>query len=357
MDAHPADVDGDGDPDLVVAQEHEPNILLLNDGSGHFTDASERLPSHALDSEDIGVADFNQDGALDVVVVTEDDRTNEFYLNTGGGHFRSAAGRLPVTGISNAVVTPDLDADGDFDIVIGNHGVNVVLINDGSAHFTDESHEHLPGALRTTQDLAMGDADGDGRTDLLVANQEDNRLFLTDGAAPFATAAGLPLRETMEETREGDFGDVDGDGDLDVLFANVALFEEGSDMRNRLLLNDGNGAFRGATDGRLLAGAYQSFDGDLWDVNRNGHLDIVTANAEVVRGEDGRLRGIEPAPYRVYVGDERGHFEEATRAVFPESAVGAGFDVEGADFNGDGRLDFYLANRGSPDRLLLGVPR
>lgn len=41
---------------------------------------------------------------------------------------------------------------------------------------------------------------------------------------------------------------------------------------------------------------------------------------------------------------------EATNAIFPESAVGT-------DFNGDGLLDFYLARRGSADRLLLGVPR
>lgn len=107
----------------------------------------------------------------------------------------------------------------------------------------------------------------------------------------------------------------DADGDLDII---VALLEGRSDPRNRLL-DDGSGASRDATDGRL--------------------------------------QGIRLAPYRVYVGDGRGHFEKATRAVFLESAVGAGFDVEEGDFDGDEQPDFYLASRGSPDRLPLGVPR
>jgi hypothetical protein len=43
-------------------------------------------------------------------------------------------------------------------------------------------------------------------------------------------------------------------------------------------------------------------------------------------------------------------------AIFPSSAIGSGFDVEAADFDGDGLPDLYLASRGSADRLLLRLP-
>jgi hypothetical protein len=77
MDAAAGDVDGDGDLDVVIANEFRPNLLLLDDGGGRFCDASDRLPRAHRDSEDVGVASFDGDGDLDVVVVTEDARVNE----------------------------------------------------------------------------------------------------------------------------------------------------------------------------------------------------------------------------------------------------------------------------------------
>ncbi len=57
MDARPGDMDGDGDLDLVIANEFRPNILLLNDGQGRFADpAADRLPQTKRDSEDVGIA-------------------------------------------------------------------------------------------------------------------------------------------------------------------------------------------------------------------------------------------------------------------------------------------------------------
>ena len=109
MDAMPADVDADGDLDIVIAHEYEPNILLLNAGDGTFSDASDRLPAANRDSEDVGIADFDGDGDLDIVVVSEDDEINEFYLNDGSGSFTDAGDRWPVTGTSNAVVVADSD--------------------------------------------------------------------------------------------------------------------------------------------------------------------------------------------------------------------------------------------------------
>ena len=351
MDAGVADLDGDGDLDIVIANEFRPNILLLNDGAGRFTDGSSRIPAVNRDSEDVGIADFDGDGDLDIVVVSEDDRTNELYFNDGAGRFTDEGARLPVEGTTNGVVVADVSGDGFPDILFANNGQDALIINDGTGNFADETAERLPRSADVTQDLELGDVDGDGDLDLIVANEGANALYINDGTGRFTdeSAARIPQRQGGEETREADFGDVDGDGDLDLLFANVAAFVAGADPRNRLLINDGNGMFADETASRLPAASVSSFDGDLVDVDGDGDLDIVTANADV----DLSVGRIADSRYRAYLNDGSGVFADASGEVFGTGTRGTGLDLEFADFDGDGRPDFYLASRGTPDRLLL----
>ena len=349
MDAAPVDVDGDGDLDLLIANEFRPNILLLNDGSGVFSDASGRLPAADRDSEDIGVADFDRDGDPDVVVVSEDDLVNELYFNDGSGRFSDEGSRLPTTGTSNAVAVADISGDGAADILIGNNGQNVALINDGVGGFTDQTAARLPSVADATQDLELGDVDGDGDLDLLVGNEDRNRLLINDGSGVFTdeSVTRIPLRATSELTREADFGDVDGDGDLDILFANTSGFASaGHDQHDRLLINDGNGVFSDETAARLAGSDSRSFEGDLVDLDGDGDLDVITGSL----GHGGRLE-----PYRVFLNDGTGRFSEGTSEVLPAGTIGSGFDVELADYDGDGVPELFLADRGNPDHLLVRV--
>ncbi len=350
MDAALTDVEGDGDLDVVIANEFRPNILLINNGDGWFTNESGlRLPQANHDSEDIAVADFDGDGDIDIVVVSEDDQINEFYLNDGKGYFSAAGERVPVRGTSNAVLSADIDRDGDPDILIGNNGQNAVLINDGQGNFRDETRRRFPVCLDVTQDLELGDVDADGDLDLLVANEDANRLLLNDGRGIFEdlSKGRLPMRALPEETREADFGDVDGDGDLDLLFANVRLFVRGAIPQNRLLINDGKGFFSDETAERLPRDEDLSMDGDFLDVDQDGDLDIITANFDDIRGR--RF----DAPYRVYLNNGRGAFSDGTRFIFPEGVTGNGLDIEAGDVDQDGKKDLYLCSRGGPDRLLI----
>ena len=349
MDAGVGDVDGDGDLDIVIANEFNPNILLLNDGAGRFSNGSSRLPAARRDSEDVGVADFDGDEDLDIVIVSEDDRVNELYFNDGSGRFSDEGQRLPVQGTTNGVVVADLTGDGFPEILLANNGQDALLVNDGEGNFTDETAHRLPRSGDVTQDLELGDVDGDGDLDLVAGNEGPNTLYINDGEGRFEEdTARIPLREAAEETREADFGDVDDDGDLDLLFANVSAFVSGADPHNRLLINDGTGHFTDETASRLPSVDISSFDGDFADVDGDGDLDIVTANADV----DLSVGRIAPSRYRVYLNDGEGVFTEATEDVFGR-VVGTGFDLEFADFDGDGRADFYLASRGTADRLLL----
>ncbi|MCB0568728.1 MAG: VCBS repeat-containing protein, partial [Phaeodactylibacter sp.] len=252
MDAKPADLDGDGDLDIVVANEHAFNILLINDGDGRFTDESAaRLPLNRRDSEDIAIADFDGDGDPDIIFVSEDDQANEYYENDGKGFFRDVSYKIPVSGTSNAVAVTDLNGDGFPDLLIGNApdrqgrgGQNFCLINDGKGNWTDETAQRLPVSNKATQSLRLYDVDGDGDADLLVCNEDDNELLINDGRGFFhdETAARLPVEAGKWETRDADFGDVNGDGYPDLFLANVN-FRQGKDSQNRLFINDGKGYF------------------------------------------------------------------------------------------------------------------
>ncbi len=343
MDAKPFDADGDGDLDILIANEHAFNILLINDGKGHFTDESvQRLPLNKRDSEDIAVADFDGDGDLDVIVVSEDDQLNEYYLNDGTGHFKDISDRLPVTDTSNGVLTIDVNNDGHPDLIIGNAGQNRLLINDGQGGWIDDTEKRLPQSEKTTQDVEAGDIDGDGDLDLIFGNEDDSELLINNGKGVFQdeTKGRLPIVAGQWETREADFGDIDGDGDLDLFLANVN-FRQNKDAQNRLLINDGKGFFTDQTEALLPAEKMHTVDGDFADIDGDGDLDIITGSGF-------------GSSYNAYFTDDSGKLRLASAEVFPPSSVGDGIDLEMADFNGDGHADLYLCNFLGHDFLLFG---
>jgi hypothetical protein len=349
MEAKAIDVDVDGDLDLLVAREGSPNVLLLNDGTGRFTDASAaRIPQAVRDSEDIAAADFDGDGDVDVVISCEDEfpgtaamPKQTMYLNDGRGVFTDASDRIPGRTVANAVVAGDLDGDGDPDLVFGNAGTEAVLVNDGAGNFSDETASRMPASADVTQDVLLGDVDRDGDLDLVVANEfaGPNHLLLNDGRGFFTAAPdAIPTRAAPEATRNADLGDVDGDGDLDLVFGNVAA--GGAVPQSRLLLNDGTGRFQDVTGDRLPAIMAAAMDAELVDVDGDRDPDLVTVPFPA-------------GPYRAYLNDG-GRFTEATGQVFPSGFSGQGVEVEAGDYDGNGRLDLYVATYvESPDHLLL----
>lgn len=353
MDAGIADFDKDGDLDILIANEHRPNILLLNDGTGKFTNFSNQIPQIKHDSEDIGIADFDLDGDLDIIIVSEDDKINELYLNNGKGHFTNGGDRIPVTGTSNSVVVYDINEDGAIDVLIGNNGQNNLLINDGTGHFKDESIARLGVLNDVTQDLTLADIDNDGDQDLLIGNEDANRLLINTGRGFFVdeSQSRLVFRQELEETREVDLADIDGDGDLDILYGNVQAFVDGALRQNRLLLNDGTGNFTDITTTHLPNDDNRCFGVAFLDIDNDGDEDIMTGNTNGPRFDG-------DTPFSIYLNDGKGKFENAEiGTVVPSDIAGRGFDIDFNDFNNDGIKDLYLSNRGSQDFLLLGTKK
>jgi len=150
MTAALCDVDGDGDADLVLGNFLEQNRLYLNEG-GVFPDATATyMPVDVGATQSVAVGDVDGDGDLDLVFgngAPSIGRQNQLYLNDGAGHFADAtAARLPDHGDPTYVVAPcDVDGDGDLDLVVGNFGEqNLLYLNDGTGRFTDTTAARRP---------------------------------------------------------------------------------------------------------------------------------------------------------------------------------------------------------------------
>lgn len=341
MDVECADLDKDGDPDLVIAMEFRPNVLLLNDGTGKMIYSSiGRLPQKNHDSEDIALGDFDRDGDIDIIFVSEDDHVHEYYLNDGKAVFSDASDRFPFNSTANAVDAADLDKDGDLDIIIGNAGQDFFLLNDGKGNFTDETKARMPVDNNTTQDVQSADIDKDGDLDLVFGNEDGNRIYLNDGKGFFtdATADRLPLAN--EETRKVDLADIDKDGDLDIFFSNVD-FTQKKDKANRILINNGKGVFKEETAARYKGqNNMHTVDVSFADLDGDKDLDLVVAN----------LFG---GYSQVFENDGKGLFTEITDAAFTARITGDAISIEITDLDGNGKPEIYLGLFRGTDRFFI----
>ena len=125
------DVNNDGKPDLLVANDSTPNYLYINKGDGTFEDAS-YASGYALNengretaSMGIGIGDYQNNGLLDIYNTTFSDDYNPLYRNDGNANFTDisyqmgiAEPTIPFLGWGNAFL--DYDNDGWKDIVISN---------------------------------------------------------------------------------------------------------------------------------------------------------------------------------------------------------------------------------------------
>ena len=348
MDVRAADIDNDGDLDLILANEFQANRLLVNDGTGTFTLGSNVFLNQDKDSEDVAVADFNNDGNLDVVFCSEDDykigrrNVHEYQWGMGDGTFRVSPYQLPDSE-ANAVVEAWINDDGFPDLIFGNNGTNTILINQGDGRFVDESDLRWASINRTTQDIQLADVNGDGLLDIFEGNENGNLLWLNRGGTyENVSTSHLPLHSEME-TRKADFGDIDGDGDLDVFLSNVN-FLPGKNNANALWINDGNGVFIDESAQRLSLDQFDTLDGLIEDIDGDGDKDLLLANVNL------QSRAVQ----QVFENKGNGEFIEQTDRWLPDRYFGDMLGVIFEDLNGDGLKDIYWCNRGGMDVFLLG---
>ena len=184
-----ADVDGDGDLDMVVANESPPNRLLLNDGKGRFRDSAKGLQLLTpLETREVHVFDANGDKRPDILFLNltsnnkawVKDPQARLLINKGKGKFRDETKtRLPANRFSSwGGMVMDFNHDGAMDLIVG--AIDVpgfkplqlrAYANDGKGRFTDVTASAIPGTtVARSWSMAKGDVNGDGVEDLFVGS-------------------------------------------------------------------------------------------------------------------------------------------------------------------------------------------
>lgn len=331
-----ADMDGDGDLDLVAGTFNNPNRLYLNNGTAEpfVAVAGSDIGADAYATMAIALGDLDGDGDIDVAAGNQNNSGNHsrIYLNNGTADPFSGVAGTNLASSSNypagALAAGDVDGDGDLDLALGFSDGSARYIylyqNNGAAAFT-------PALLGTdqvkTNDIVFADVDGDGDLDAVVATLgATNKLFVNDGSAtPFTTAA-VSIGADVENTYAIGVADVDNDGDLDVVAGNAGT-------SSKLYLNNGTATpFNGVSGTAISADVRNTFGIALVDVDHDGDVDVVTGNqaaAPRLYLNDG-----DSAPFSSGPGSDLGTGSEATN------------DIIAADFDRDGQLEFVAANGG-----------
>ncbi len=330
-----ADLDGDGDQD-VVSCSRSGNWISWHEnlGSGGFgprrqisvTASSRVWSAHA--------ADVNGDGLIDVLACRPDENKVLVHYNGGNGTFSgeqviSSALAQPV-----AVVTGDIDGDGDLDIVSAS---NSGLAWHERTHGTNWANRVLLAApAGGVEYAACADLDADGDLDIVSSSSMGIVFHENLGGGTFGPSAVLDA--TVTQAGDLDLSDLDGDGELDVVSA--------SSMGARWNQNLGGGAFGTSqvlAHDSLLAYSVHALDFDL-----DGDTDVVSAS---------------PALNQIVFVENVGLGVFAAPEVIASNASGIRW-VTSADLDGDGDPDLvatmasvsWFENFTLPDCNGNGVP-
>ncbi|HET8809781.1 MAG TPA: FG-GAP-like repeat-containing protein [Flavobacteriaceae bacterium] len=222
-----ADLDGDGDMDVLSASENDDTIAWYeNNGSGHFGTGN-NITSTADGAYAVYAADVDSDGDMDVLSASKNDDTIAWYANNGSGSF--GAEQIISTGANGAhdVYAIDVDSDGDMDVVSASENDDDITLyeNNGSQSFSVDVIENFADDAHS---VYAADVDGDRDMDLLSAWGN-----ISGGSIDwYENGLGFSDRSYSVQSAQSVFaGDMDGDGDMDMLLA--------SDFKINWYENDG----------------------------------------------------------------------------------------------------------------------
>jgi photosystem II stability/assembly factor-like uncharacterized protein len=322
-----ADLNGDGKPDIVVANSGSNSVsVLINRGNGMF--APRVNYSASLQPHSVAIADVNNDGAPDIITGATGSPTISVLINHGDGTFAPAVG-YSAAGTVQQFVVADMNGDGFPDIVAvsGNSNELQVLLNNGSGGFG--SPISVP--VSTPIGCVAAALKNDGAIDVAtIANTTYLTLQTFTNVGSGSLSAGYSYSTASDP--HGIFAsDLNGDTYNDLVISN------GAANAVSVYTNDGTGAFPSKTDYTVGAGPWGIACGDL---NSDGKNDILVANSG-------------SASVSVLLNSGGGVF---TRTDYSVGSAPHGVAV--ADINQDGMLDLIVANTGSNSVtvLLNGTP-
>lgn len=276
-----ADVDGDGDQDLLLTGASMFNlhaIMYINDGSGNFSEVM-NTPFDPINNGSIAFVDVDGDGDQDVIMTGQNlsftNHISKLYVNDGTGSFSEVMNTPFIGTIYSSMAYADVDADNDQDVLITGlddalEPISKLYINDGTGNFTEVLDTVFEGVSEGA--VAFADVDGDNDQDVLITgnNETENnsKLYINDGLGNFTEALDTPFDQVYQSSIA--FADIDGDNDMDVIITG----ENSSYNRiSKLYINDGSGSFS-ETPNAPFDGVDESSIA-LSDVDGDSDLDVL----------------------------------------------------------------------------------
>jgi hypothetical protein len=336
------DVNGDGKPDLLVANDSGNDGsgsvgVLLGNGDGTFQSAVS-YDSGGSVAYSVAVGDVNGDGKQDLLVANYLSGTVGVLLGNGDGTFQPAVtynsgGSSPIR-----VALADVNGDGKPDLLVTNYLSDTVGVLLGNGDGTFQSAVTYNSGASLPDSVAVADVNGDSKPDLVVGGYSVG-VLLGNGDGTFQPAVVYPSRGYFVSSVV--VADVNADGKPDVVVANCAPSGSANCFSGKglvgVLLGNGDGTFQTAVN--YPSGGYNARSLAVTDVDGDGTLDVVVAN-ECLNASC----NFGPGALGVLLGKGGGTFKSA---VSYSTGGDASDSIAVADVNGDGKADVVVANNGS----------
>jgi hypothetical protein len=303
-----ADFDGDGRPDLAVANADSSNVTVLRRvGRG----GPAIINTYSVGEFPVSVAtgDFNSDGQPDIIAAGNSSGTITLLRNNGFGGFIPAGNFNSGFGVDLAV--GDFNNNGTLDVAVALGSSVSILLGNGDGVFSAPTFFQA-----SANKLIAADFNNDGKLDLATVGNT-TQIRLGNGAGQFA-ASPCAVQSSSGALAAAD---INNDGKLDLVRANILS------AQIQVHLGDGAGCLGASTNFDVLNFGRPGFVA-LRDLNKDGKLDIV-AGATVLLGNGNGAFG---SPFAYGMGSLG-------------SDPGANTVV--ADFDGDSNLDIASASTGS----------
>jgi hypothetical protein len=354
-----ADFNNDGMLDIYISVVYGHNKLFQNEGKLRFREATESYGVDCkYDTHGIAVADFNNDGYLDMFLANnlealtelrgvDIQQPNFFYIGNDEGFIECAVTSRLAGGPFNyscGVTTADVNGDGLLDVYVSEGGyrsgptcANSLYINNGDGTYRDIAVEAGVADEGNGYCCSFCDYDNDGLVDLYVGNLNDKadmntrRLYHNEGKLKFTDVTDKLGMRANGYNVTCLWLDIDNDGDQDLFLANSSGNGAAADPKygaNTLFRNNGDGTFTDISKESGVDIVTNSRGATFGDIDNDGDLDIYVTNSMYES--------------LVLLNDGRGKFTESREKTGGSVYYGHGCAL--GDLDGDGDLDLTVGN-------------
>lgn len=357
-----ADVNRDGNPDLLVANQCLSSScasggvsVLLGNGNGTFQTA-QSYATGGLTAVSVATGYFNGGKKIDLVVANQCQSSGScngsvgILLGNGNGTFQPAQTYASGGATAVSVATADFNGDGKADLVVANqcpssgscsNSMVGVLLGNGDGTF-QQAQTYASGGNNTSA-VTVSNLTGNGQMDLVLSNQCQMSGNCNVGSVSVLLGNGDgTFQPAQNYISDGVFADSAGVGDwnrdekLDLAIVNQCQTSGNCSGTVTILLGNGDGTFQAPPS--YPSAGYDADSVALGDLNGDGNLDLVVANFCQSSGCNQGTNGV----VSVLIGNGDGTFQPAQQYAtggFGSSSVAIG------DFNGDGNADVVVANQ------------